>query len=120
MIKPENLKLLTEVLSIASKEEIAARYHILCEKYVKDMVIEAKTLQQLIKQNIIPAAFEYEKELVSIITVLDSFNTSNVQKSILSQIDGQLNALYDSVLHLEKMLVDIQKSTTLRQQQKAP
>jgi glutamine synthetase len=111
MVKPENLKLITDVLGIASKEEIGARYHILCEKYVKDMVIEAKTLLQLVKQNIIPAAFEYEKELVSIIVVLDSLNASNVQKSILGQIDGHLNALYESTMFLEKNLEDIQKES---------
>ena len=108
LIKPENMKLLTEILGIASKEEITARYHILCEKYTKDMIIEAKTLSQLINQDIIPAVFEYEKELVSIIAVLDSVNASNVQKIILNRINNHLTPLYEGAGHLEKQILGIQ------------
>ncbi|KAJ2895724.1 hypothetical protein GGI21_005116 [Coemansia aciculifera] len=40
-----------------------SRYHIINERYAKDVLIEAETLLTIVGQQILPAAFEYRKTL---------------------------------------------------------
>jgi glutamine synthetase len=46
-------------LGILSKAEIESRYHIRLERYVKDMLIEIHTLEEMIDTMVLPAAFSY-------------------------------------------------------------
>ncbi|MDQ2766922.1 MAG: glutamine synthetase III [Gemmatimonadota bacterium] len=46
-------------LGILSKPEIESRFHIRLERYVKDMLIEIHTLEELIDTMVLPAAFAY-------------------------------------------------------------
>ena len=46
-------------LGILSKPEIESRFHIRLERYVKDMLIEVHTLEELIDTMVLPAAFQY-------------------------------------------------------------
>ncbi|HEV7705484.1 MAG TPA: glutamine synthetase type III, partial [Gemmatimonadaceae bacterium] len=46
-------------LGILSKPEIESRYHIRLERYVKDMLIEIHTLEEMIDTMVLPAAFSY-------------------------------------------------------------
>ncbi|KAI8615025.1 hypothetical protein BC830DRAFT_1161418 [Chytriomyces sp. MP71] len=62
LLAPHNKILLTE-LGILSESELTSRYHILLEKYAKDLLIEANTLRSLIVNAVLPAAFTYRKEL---------------------------------------------------------
>ncbi|MBI3791122.1 MAG: glutamine synthetase III, partial [Gemmatimonadetes bacterium] len=55
---PRAKKLLTG-LGILSKEELASRYHVRLERYVKDMLIECHTLDQMAGTQIIPAGLAY-------------------------------------------------------------
>jgi len=43
--------------------EITSRFHIMMEKYVKDLMIEANTLKTMVLTGVIPAVFAYRKEL---------------------------------------------------------
>ncbi|HMI58321.1 MAG TPA: glutamine synthetase III [Gemmatimonadaceae bacterium] len=46
-------------LGILSKPEIESRFHIRLERYVKDMLIEIHTLEEMIDTMVLPAAFSY-------------------------------------------------------------
>jgi len=46
-------------LGILSKPEIESRFHIRLERYVKDMLIEIHTLEEMIDTMVLPAAFAY-------------------------------------------------------------
>jgi glutamine synthetase len=50
-------------LGILSKEELESRYHVRIERYVKDMLIECHTLQEMVDTMVLPAAFEYSNRL---------------------------------------------------------
>jgi len=65
LITPGNEEMLTKTLHIFSKAELHSRYHIMVEKYVKDLLIEAEILQSLVKTNVLPAAFTYRHELAT-------------------------------------------------------
>ncbi|KAI9506480.1 hypothetical protein GGI25_005552 [Coemansia spiralis] len=63
LIKEKHMDMLTKETGIFSEGELRSRYHILNERYAKDVIIEAETLHALIGQQILPAAFEYRKAL---------------------------------------------------------
>jgi glutamine synthetase len=50
-------------LGILSKPEIESRYQIRLERYVKDMLIEMHTMQELVDTMVLPAAFSYSATL---------------------------------------------------------
>ncbi|KAJ3111585.1 hypothetical protein HDU96_005549 [Phlyctochytrium bullatum] len=68
---PHNKALLTS-LGILSEGELYSRYHILLEKYAKDLLIEANTLRSMIVGGVLPAAFTYRKELADALNSLKS------------------------------------------------
>ena len=50
-------------LGIFTKEELESRYHVRMERYVKDMLIELHTIQQMADTLVLPAAFAYASQL---------------------------------------------------------
>lgn len=66
LISKKNKFMLTELTGIMTEEELESRFHVMNEKFVKDMVIEAKTLEMIVNQLVIPATFAYRQELFSV------------------------------------------------------
>lgn len=62
---------------VLSAEEIASRYHINVERYVKTLDIEFDTLLELVKGNVIPSM---EKQLIQIGTAHDALNSAALKK----------------------------------------
>jgi glutamine synthetase len=62
ILEQKNIDLMVSQ-GILSLPELTARYHIMCEKYSKDLLIEANTLKNMILQGVMPAVFSYRKEL---------------------------------------------------------
>jgi glutamine synthetase len=71
LLEPVNADMLIKN-GIFSKSELCSRHHILLEKYSKDILIEAGTLETIIKSQILPAAYEFRKSLAEGIKVLES------------------------------------------------
>jgi glutamine synthetase len=46
-------------LGILSPEELESRFHVKVERYVKDLLIELHTTQQIVDTMVLPAAYEY-------------------------------------------------------------
>jgi len=46
-------------LGILSSEELESRFHVKVERYVKDMLIELHTMQQIVDTMVLPASYEY-------------------------------------------------------------
>ena len=58
LVTPESHALLTG-LGILTREELESRYHVRLERYVKDMLIEMHTLEQMAGTLVLPAALGY-------------------------------------------------------------
>jgi glutamine synthetase len=52
-------------LGILSKEELEARYNVRVERYIKDMLIELHTLEQIAHTQVLPAALGYAGDLAA-------------------------------------------------------
>ena len=64
LVTPSSEKLLTG-LGILTKEELESRYHVRLERYVKDMLIEMHTLDQIAGTMVLPAALGYAGSLAA-------------------------------------------------------
>ncbi|MGI8498725.1 MAG: glutamine synthetase III [Gemmatimonadaceae bacterium] len=64
LITAQSRKLLTG-LGILNEAELDSRYHVRLERYVKDMLIELHTQQQIIDTMVLPASFAYAGVLAS-------------------------------------------------------
>src|SRR5206468_66952 len=62
MISKQSREVLTG-LGVLTKEELASRYHVRVERYVKDMLIELHTLREMVDTLVIPAAYSYLGQL---------------------------------------------------------
>ncbi|MDR3238775.1 MAG: glutamine synthetase III [Clostridiales bacterium] len=65
-ITPKNIEVLTRH-NVLAEEEIHSRYEILLENYCKVIHIEALTMLDMVKQEIIPAVLAYESDLAALI-----------------------------------------------------
>jgi glutamine synthetase len=104
---PHNAKMLKETLAVVTASELDARYHVLCEKYSKDMVIEAKTFIQIARQTLIPAVFKYRRDLSAGVAALMSISSPSEssaaipEKVSISKLGVLAESLDSCLLRLE-------------------
>ncbi|KAJ3036436.1 hypothetical protein HDV00_002718 [Rhizophlyctis rosea] len=112
LLEPHNSNLL-QSLGIMSAEEVHSRYHILQEKYAKDLLIEANTLKNMVSQGVLPAAFTYRKDLADFLATQKAlgldFETSPeigvYQKltAVTKELQAAAEKLDDLISRLEKL-----------------
>ncbi|MGV8058262.1 MAG: glutamine synthetase III [Smithellaceae bacterium] len=83
---------------VLSKVELKSRYTIYLEKYIKDLEIEVKCLNNICMSQVIPAAVAYQKKLADAISgtkeVLGSAAAVSSQIEILKRILDSVNNIY--------------------------
>jgi glutamine synthetase len=99
-IKEDNIRLF-ERHKVLSKTEVHARYEIELENYYKQIHIEALTMLDMAKKDILPAAIDYMKDLG---TEIASKKSLGVEAGFEEKILKKLSALSDDLYaHLEKL-----------------
>jgi len=96
--KKEAVKLF-EDLNVLTKREIEARQEIEYENYVYKMQIEARILEDLVQNKIIPSVIEYQNKLIENVKGLKDVFGDNFEKAA----DAQIKLLQKISLHLNKM-----------------
>ncbi|MDD4699169.1 MAG: glutamine synthetase III [Oscillospiraceae bacterium] len=116
-IAPKNIKLFTEH-KIYTEAEMHARYDIALETYSKVIKIEALTMLDMVKQDIIPSVSKYTKTLsdavISKKAISDSIPCS-MEISIINKLSNLCNSMYNYTEVLEKSIDDVKnhESSTL-------
>ena len=64
----DRAKALFHNTGILTDVELESRYHVRLERYIKDILIELHTLQQMVDTQVLPAAYAYLAQLSSIRT----------------------------------------------------
>ena len=106
-IKPENIKLLKKH-GVLSETEINARYDIELENYYKQIHIEALTMLDMVKKDILPAAASYEKDLAETAAQKKALGiTAGFEEDVLKKISGFSDRLFDEA---EKLEDDVKKA----------
>ena len=107
---PKNLALF-EKHKVYSASELHARENILLENYYQVIVIEAKTMAYMLRKQILPAVFEYEAKLATIIqTKKTSGIDSPLEEQILFNINDPLELVSKHLENLEELLENNQEN----------
>jgi len=107
-VSEKNIKLFTRH-KIFTETEIRARYEILVENYIKVLNIEALTMLEMLKRDIIPAAFTYEGELETALTAKAQLglNVKGDMRMVLAdRISALASSVYSKTESLEKAVED--------------
>lgn len=95
---------LFEELNIMSKREAHARYEIMQHSYANALQIESRVLSEIVINQIIPAAIEYQNKLITNIGGLKAAGIkADSATDILKQVSGHIEAIYK----LEKDMRDL-------------
>ncbi len=94
---------------VFSEVEIHARYEILLEGYCKTLSIEALTMVDLVRQQIIPAAIGYQNELAQLLNAKQAAGgyDSALEAHLLSRLSGLSAALLKKLTALEEQLLAV-------------
>jgi glutamine synthetase len=89
---------LFEKYQVLSKVELNSRYIIYLEKYIKDLEIEVKCLNNICMNQVIPAAIAYQKSLAKAIIdteeVLGNAAVVSAETEILTKVVDLVNNIY--------------------------
>ncbi len=93
---------------VFSESEIHSRYEILLENYQKTIHIEALTMIDLVKKEILPSSISYQTELMSL---LGSKKASGIESepegTLVRKLSGLTAALYQKVEELEAAVLHV-------------
>lgn len=109
LLKPDNLQMLVSKMEIMNEHELKSRFNILCEKYCKDLLIEAKVMNSLCKQRILPATFKYRKELGAGISILKTHNAGACESKLLELLNKQSDKLYAKLDELARAIEETEQ-----------
>ena len=109
LLLPENMALF-EKHKVFSPAELFSRYEIQLENYCKTIQIEALTMIDLVRKEILPALLEYEKELAELANskslICDEMSrTPEIQ--LLKTISNLSACLYEKLELLEDLLLNV-------------
>ncbi|OGR90113.1 MAG: glutamine synthetase [Elusimicrobia bacterium RIFCSPHIGHO2_02_FULL_57_9] len=103
-----------ERLGVLSEVESHSRYYIKLEKYAKDIDIEAKLMAEMVYNQFIPAAVEYQNQLIKSIRglkeLLPNDGSLRAQTELLKEVSGHVEAAQRGVDVLRKALDAAEKT----------
>ena len=112
LLDPKHISLMTSQ-GIMSETEIKSRFHILMEKYAKDIIIEANTLKGMIQTGVLPTAYAFRKELLDSLVAQKAVGldlTSSPEKKILDKVLGLVTSLQQ---YADKLASSIDKINSI-------
>ncbi|KAG2216121.1 hypothetical protein INT45_011321 [Circinella minor] len=103
LLKDKNADMLRQT-GVFSDAELTSRYHILMEKYAKDVMIEAQTLLTMVIQHVLPAAYTYRGELADTASKIVTIGLDATAESrVIKELSPVVANLQDRVQELEKL-----------------
>ncbi|MCH5304319.1 MAG: glutamine synthetase type III, partial [Ruminococcus sp.] len=106
-INEKNIKLFTES-GVFTKEELYARYEVELENYAKLINIEALTMLDMAKKDIIPAVTDYVKQLTDTALAKQALSEDipiSLEKKLITDLSQKLVCFADKVSELENDLI---------------
>lgn len=109
----KNIRLFTKY-GIYSKEEMISRRDIVLEEYAKAIDIEAETMVNIAKKNIIPSIIQYLQQLSNTVLSQKQIGVGDimVECALIEKMSGLLSQLYKHTEALDKLLQDAKKERT--------
>ncbi len=109
LIAPKNIELLCKH-KVLSEREIRARYEIMLESYAKEINIEALSMVDMTRKDILPAVSKYGNQLAETVlhkkAAIASLSCKYEMKN-LEELSACTDHIYESLLALEKAVEEI-------------
>ncbi|MGN0518301.1 MAG: glutamine synthetase III [Acutalibacteraceae bacterium] len=105
--------------NIFTEIEIHSRYNILMENYCKIVNIEARTMLDMAKKDIIPSVSAYVKELTDMALAKKALSSSiptSVEENLISKLSAMLVDFYEKTCKLESTVESIKSLSTIEEQ----
>ncbi len=112
---PKNIQLFTRH-KVYSETEIRARYEIKLDSYCKVLHVEAQTLAEMSRKEILPAVSAYIRSLsqtVSARRALDQDAPCRFEREEIAQLGKYVDAAYEKLLRLEGAIRALPRGDTL-------
>lgn len=111
----DSAKELFESTKILSPAELESRYHVRLERYVKDILIEMHTLQQMVDTQILPAGYSYLGGLANAagqgaaagITMQPIVDAANAASKTIATLQNRRSELFKVTVKAESMHDDL-------------
>jgi len=102
LIRKDSLELFSKY-KVLSEREMHSRFHIYCEKYVKEVNIEALMMIMMAKTMILPAALRYQTEVASAVASTKAVGVDNsAQLGLLKDLTATISSFQGATAVLEK------------------
>lgn len=111
-IRPENIALF-EKHKVYSEAEIRSRYEILMEKYCKTIQIEAMTMVEMVRKNILPAVTSYAGKLSDAALskrALCGELACQAEAALVQKLSALGDCLYNRTENLENLLLSAKEA----------
>lgn len=113
-IKEKNIQLFTKH-KIFTESEMRSRYVILLENYCKVLNIEALTMIEMVKKDILPSVTAYQKELADTALAKKEMGLDlALEKRMIETLSSLGNDLYQKTEKLEHILTDMRKEMEIQ------
>ena len=112
----KNVKVFTDN-DVLTKAECESRYEIYLEKYYKTINIEARTMIDMLKKDILPSAVKYENDLCTLIEHKQKLKTNSAgsyETKILKKMNDLTNGIYKETEKMEKLLNENKETDPLK------
>lgn len=110
-ISKKNIDLFTKY-GIYTESEVHSRYEIVLEEYSKTINIEAMTMSEMVKKDIIPAIMAYVSELSETAANKKAISpdlASDFEVSMIQRLTLMTKVLYDKVAALDEALIAVRE-----------
>ena len=112
-ITKENIDLFTKH-GVLSETEIHSRYEIVLDAYCKTLNIEALTMLEMAKRDILPAVGEYVHDLADTAMLKKDLGVDNdLEKSLICELSSLANCLKQNIDALDNALIEVKKHTEI-------
>ena len=112
----KNLRILRK-FGIFNRNELTARTEIHLEKYSKTRRIEARTMIEMARKQLLPASLDYLNKLCQSIAAKKEIGmTSKAEQKIADKLNELCDNFYDSIERLEKIVADARKISDVQKQ----
>lgn len=96
--------------NVYTREEMESREEALLEEYYKTLHIEALTMSDMIREEILPACIGYEKDLADAVKMKKEAGVSGgMEAGLLGRISALIEELYNQCSVLDKAVADAPK-----------
>lgn len=107
LLAPTSQAILVEKLHVLSQRELQSRYHVLCETFSKDLLIEAGVLRSIAIQHILPAAIRYRKELATAANAVALLKLPSPEVKQVERLGSLIDDLERAVDHLDSKVASV-------------